>query len=131
MAIYDVLDFGAVGDVRFTNILCRCENGVYVEGWTPDRVQNLLFANVRVELSRWSKWPGARYDRRPCPTNWAADPEQGFLHHPTAGFLLNKAQQITLRHCEVVRQDPIDAEFGAPLKAIDVADIVMDGFDGG
>lgn len=122
---------GVVRNVRFNNILCRSENGVYVEGWTPDRVQNLLFENVRVELSRWSRWPGARYDRRPCPTDWAADPEHGFLHHPTAGFLLNKAQQITLRHCQVVRHDPIGAEFGAPLEAIDVAGLVLDGFDGG
>lgn len=119
---------GVVRNVRFINILCRSENGVYVEGWTPDRVQNVLFENVRVELSRWSKWPGARYDRRPCPSDWAADPEQGFLHHPTAGFFLSKARQVTLRSCQVVCHDFPDAEFGAPLQVVALEGLVLEGF---
>ncbi|MCL4829061.1 MAG: hypothetical protein KJZ95_16980 [Caldilinea sp.] len=45
--------------------------------------------------------------------------------------MLNKAQQITLRHCQVVRQDTSGAEWGAPLEVIDVAGLVVDGFDGG
>lgn len=119
---------GVVRNVRFINILCRSENGVYVEGWTLDRVQNVLFENVRVELSRWSKWPGARYDRRPCPGDWAADPEQGFLHHPTAGFFLSKARQVTLRSRQVVCHDFPDAEFGAPLQVVALEGLVLEGF---
>lgn len=96
---------GRVSNVRFLNVLCRSENGVYVEGWTPDRVQGVLFDNVRVELNKTSNWGGGRYDRRPCPSDWATDPEAGFLTHPTAGFFLNQAEDVTLRNCEVVWGD--------------------------
>lgn len=91
-------------------------------------MQNILFENVSVELSRWSKWPGARYDRRPCPTHGANDPESGFLHHPTAAFLLNNAQQVTLRNCEVHVNDFPAAELGAPLDDILVQTLAVDGF---
>jgi polygalacturonase len=126
----DERGIGQVRHIRFSNVLCRSENGVYVEGWTPDRVQDILFENVRVELDRWSKWPGGRYDRRPCPGEWVRDVEAGFLKHPTAGFFINQAQGVTLRHCQVVwGKQPAD-EFCHALEAHAVSDLKLENFSG-
>lgn len=48
---------GKVKHIRFQNILCRSENGVYIHGWTPGLIDDLLLENVRVELDKWSSWP--------------------------------------------------------------------------
>jgi polygalacturonase len=119
---------GHVRNIRFSNILCRSENGVYVEGWTPEQVENILFDNVRLELARWSKWPGDRYDRRPCPAEWYHDPDLGFLHHPTVGFLLRKARSVTLRNCQVAWTGAQDAEKPRALATEEVYDLVLENF---
>jgi hypothetical protein len=121
---------GHVRNVRFNNILCRGENGVYVEGWTPDHMQNILFENVRVEIEKTSRWEGGKYDRRPCPTDWANQPEEGFLYHPVAGFLLNKAHGVTLRNCEVVWGENPPDYFRHALQTYAVEDLTIKNFRG-
>jgi hypothetical protein len=85
---------------------------------------------VRIELDRWSKWPGGRYDRRPCPTEWYNDPALGFLLHSTDGFFLNKAQNVTLRHCMVTWGEHRAEEFRHALSSQGVSGLVVEGFKG-
>lgn len=121
---------GRVRNIRFLNLLCRSETGVYLEGWTPDRVQDILFENVRVELARRTKWPGARYDRRPCPADWANNPEAGFLLQPTDGFCLRNAQNVTLRHCEVRWSENPAEEYRHALSSRGVSGLELENFRG-
>ena len=121
---------GRVRNIRFVNLLCRSETGVYLEGWTPDRVQDILFENVRVELARYTKWPGARYDRRPCPSDWANNPEEGFLLQPTDGFCLRNAQNVTLRNCEVRWGENPAEEYRHALSSAGVSGLRLENFQG-
>ncbi len=123
-------DIGRVRNIRFVNLLCRSENGVYLEGWMPDRVQDILFENVQVELARHSKWPGARYDRRPCSSDWAANPEAGFLFQPTDGFCLRNAQNVTLRHCAVRWGENPAEEYRHALSSVGVSGLRLEAFSG-
>lgn len=86
---------GHVRHVRFSNILCRGESGVFIQGWAPDRVEDIVLENVRVEVDKWSKWPGGRHDLRPWPS------QDSLPEHPTAGFFIKNAHHVTLRDCEV------------------------------
>lgn len=121
---------GRVRNIRFINLLCRSENGVYLEGWTPDRVQDILFENVRVELARRTQWPGARYDRRPCPTEWWQDPEKGFRLQPTYGFCLINAQNVTLRNCEVRWGENPAEEYRDAISFQGVSGLRLENFQG-
>jgi polygalacturonase len=121
---------GRVRNIRFVNIICRSENGVYVEGWSPDRVQDILFENVRLELARHTKWPGSRYDRRPCPAEWWKDHEKGFRLQPTDGFCLLNAQNITLRNCEVRWGEHPDKEYRYALSSSGVSGLRLENFQG-
>lgn len=121
---------GRVRNIRFVNLLCRGETGVYLEGWTPNQVQDILFENVRVQLTRHTRWPGARYDRRPCPSDWANNPEAGFLLQPTDGFCLRSAQNVTLRNCEVRwGENPAD-EYRYALSSAGVSGLTLENFTG-
>lgn len=121
---------GRVRNVRFVNLICRSETGVYLEGWTPEQVQDVLFENVQVELARHSKWPGSRYDRRPCPTDWAVDPDQGFLRQPVDGFCLINAQNVTLRNCGVRWGQNPAGEYRHALSSQGVRGLRLDNFQG-
>jgi hypothetical protein len=103
---------GHVRNVRFTNILCRSENGAFIMGWEQDNVQGILLENVRIELAKWSKWPVNQHDIRPAPV-------EGLYEHDIAGVFIKNARDVTLRHCEVVVSLGL-AHFG---KAIDAENV--------
>jgi len=84
---------GHVRHIRFTNILCRSENGALIQGWEPGLIDDVLLENVRIELSRWSSWPGGQHDLRPSP-------REGLIEHPTAAFFIKNASNVTLRNCQ-------------------------------
>jgi len=133
---------GHVRHVRFSNVLCRSENGVFIQGWQPGLVEDILLENVRVELDKWSSWPGGRYDIRPCPLpqNYESSPQQsegflenageGLVEHPTAGFFLHNVQDVTLRNCAVVWGEQPPAYFRHALECHGVKGLLTENFKG-
>jgi len=114
---------GRVRNVRFNNILARAEHGIYIEGWTPDRVENIWLENVRLEIDKWSKWPGGRFDRRPCP-------DEELPEHPTTGMYIKNANGVILRNVEISWGQNRPDYFGEALEVHHVSGLVLDGFKG-
>ena len=118
---------GRVRHIRFSNVLCRSENGVFIQGWDRGLIEDILLDNVRVEIDKWSKWPGGRQDIRPCPGDNMGD---GLLEHPTAGFFIKQARNVTLRNCEVVWGTTRPDYFRHALESHDVDNLVLENFRG-
>jgi len=117
---------GAIRHVRFANILCRGENGVFVYGWTPDKIQDLAFDNVRVEVDKWTEFAGGQQDLRPYP---GEDCTQNILvTHPTAGFYLKNATDVALRNCSVAWGPNRQEYFHHALEYDGVKGLVLEGF---
>jgi hypothetical protein len=114
---------GRIRNVRFRNILARSENGVYISAQSPELIDNVVLENVRVELDRWSSWPGGEYDRRPF------DSGPDIYQHPTSGFHVDGATNVTLRNCEVVWAASAD-NFAFALEAIDAVELHIEGLVG-
>ncbi|MEM4248284.1 MAG: glycosyl hydrolase family 28 protein [Candidatus Nanoarchaeia archaeon] len=87
---------GNARNIRFSNILCKGPNGVFVQG-TPEleNVSLIEFNNVQIEIIEPEKYQGNIYDRRPCE-------DQEFLHAETSGFRIENAQNIILRNSQVI-----------------------------
>lgn len=124
---------GKVRNVRFRNILARSENGAYINGDKPGLVSGVVLEDVRIELDRWTSWPGARYDRRPCEFGVE------IFEAPTSGIRIETADDVTLRNCEVVwgpRDAREDGTYAAPeyfshaVEAIDTTGLVIEGLRG-
>lgn len=107
-------ELGRVRNVRFHNILCHSENGVFIAGSEDSPVEDVILDNVRVEIDKWSKWPGGWHDRRPCmspDTGHRIEPgrDTGLTKHPTAGVFVEHARNVVLRNVDVTwggnRQD--------------------------
>ncbi len=56
---------GSIENVRFFNVTCKGENGVFLSGNEENHIKNVLFENVNVCLEATSKWERGMYDLRP------------------------------------------------------------------
>ncbi len=117
---------GHIRQVRFTNILARSENGVFIQGWEPGLISEILLENVRVELDKWSQQPGGRHDIRPCPGGESA----GLPAHPTAGFFIQNAADVTLRNCQVAWGQNRPEYFRHALESHNTPGLQLENFTG-
>jgi polygalacturonase len=103
---------GYVRNVKFQNIICRSENGVFVYGADSAVIDGISFSDVSVELAKWSDEPGGRYDLRPIdgPNVKFTD---AVFEHTTAGFTVHNAKNVTLNNCSVRFLGKLPAYFGA------------------
>lgn len=97
---------GQVRNVRFRNILCRSENGAFIAGSEDSPVEGVVLDGVRIEIDKWSKWPGGWHDRRPCmdpDTGHSIEPDKdaGLTKHRTAGVFLEHARDVALRNVDI------------------------------
>lgn len=84
---------GEIKNITFSNINCRSENGVFVGG-ENDKINNIKFINVNVEIEKLTSYQGGIYDLRPSDTI-------GLLHTKTAGFYFDTASDISLKNCSL------------------------------
>ena len=85
---------GEVSRIRFNNIYATSENGVFVGGDTPDKVNHIYFNNVNLDLVKTTSYPGMVYDLRPHDG-------EGFLNTKTFGFYISDATAVDIRDCSV------------------------------
>lgn len=85
---------GVVRDIRFTNLLCRGENGAVVYADSPGHIENVSFDHVSILVNRPAQFPGGQQDLRPTG-------DEPLPAMPTAGFLLRHAAGVSFDHCSV------------------------------
>lgn len=56
---------GEVHNIFFNNINCTSENGCFVGGDTPTKVNGVYFNNVNINFKKTTNFPTGVYDRRP------------------------------------------------------------------
>lgn len=94
---------------------------IYAE--QPGFIDDVVLENVRLELSKTSKWDGSRQDLRPCEG-------EGLLEMPTNGFTVHNAHHVTLRNCEVVWGERRPDYYGKALSAEGTEGLEVVGFRG-
>lgn len=114
---------GRLRNVRFRNITCKSENGVYLSGWDGSPLEDVVLEGVRVEINKWTKWSGGRYDRRPSKL----EPDHV---EPTAGIYCAYAKDVTLRDVRVDWSGMLSADQGPALKTVSVEELQMTDFHG-
>ena len=83
---------GKIRNIRFHNIDCQSENGVFLTGTPESPLEDIRLHHVRVRLVNDSKWPGGQHDYRPTHGK-----EHGGLEsHPTHGMYVANAKGVLL-----------------------------------
>jgi len=85
---------GVIRDIRFSNLICRSENGAVVYAAEPGHIEDISFERVSIHIDRPSAFAGGRQDLRPNAT--ATLPEMG-----TSGFLMRHAAGVSFRDCDI------------------------------
>ncbi len=80
---------GEVSRITFTDIQCTSENGAFIGGDEPAKVNNICFHNVGIQLSKRTSYPGGVYDKRPCEG-------EGFVTGRTYGIYIDTASDIRI-----------------------------------
>ncbi len=114
---------GHVRHIRFSNILCKGENGVFMYASEAGHIHDVVFDNVRVEMNKWTKWEGGRQDIRPCVGD-------GLPTYPNSAFFLQNADGVTLRDCQVAWGANRPDYYQRALEAINVEHLKLENFDG-
>lgn len=103
---------GEVSRIRFSNIYSTSENGVFIGGDVPGKVNDIFLDNVNITLRRKTGYEGGRYDLRPRDG-------EGFVETPVYGFYLMTADDVTLRDCRVRLKDFPEPEYAGFLHQAD------------
>jgi hypothetical protein len=85
---------GVIRDIRFSNLICRSENGAVVHADEPGHIENISFDHVSILLDKTSAFAGGQQDFRPNETQ--PMPIMG-----TSGFPLRHAAGVSIRDCSV------------------------------
>ena len=91
---------GEVSRIFFSNIVATSENGCFVGGDTPDKVNHVYFDNVRLFMKKQTDYPSGVYDRRPCR-------DEGFIRDKVFGVYVDQAVDIFTDGVQVVWEKPL------------------------
>ncbi len=115
---------GQVRQIRFTNILCRSETGVYLQGWEKQPIEDVVLENVRLQIGKTTAQPGGYYDARPDGLF------KGVYTNVIAGVHAQFVKGLTLRDTQVAWEGRIEDYYGAALEARNVSDLGLQQFKG-
>lgn len=94
---------GEVSEIYFNNVKCYSENGCFVGGDEPGKVNNVYFDNVDLTLRRNTSHTGGVYDKRPCAG-------EGFVTGKTYGLYVENMETVYTDKFRVRLQKSYNAE---------------------
>lgn len=91
---------GRIKNIKFENIHCNSENGIFILGSLDNYIENITFENIMLNLNKTSKWPTTGYDVRPCEG-------EGLLECKISGFNCSYAKNINVSNLKITIDDSI------------------------
>ena len=85
---------GEVSHIRFNNITATSENGCFIGGDTPDKVNHVYLNNVVLSMRKTTDYKGGQYDKRPCKG-------EGFVAGAVHGLYVEQAADVVVRDFSV------------------------------
>ena len=114
---------GHIKNITFSNIIAKCENGVFVQGTNEGDVSDICLENINLEIDKKSKWDGGVYDRRPAPTD-------SLIHDKTNGLRIDTAHNIHLKDIKVSWGENVQSYYGSALQCSNIKGLKIENFTG-
>lgn len=114
---------GKIKNITFSNIRCKSENGIIVAGETPDKVSNIRFNDVDLDINKTTQYEGGLYDCRPCEG-------EGMIEGSTYGFFFSTARNVFVSNCFVNWGDNKPEYYREALKSEAVDRLTIENFEG-
>lgn len=114
---------GHISNIRFSNITCDSENGVFLSGSSANKIENVVFEKVHVTMRAKSKWKKGLYDLRPGLN-------KGIEEIASPGFFMRDVDGVTIRDCSVKFAGDDMSAFGEALRTERCDNVIVDRFHG-
>ena len=114
---------GRVKNITFSNIRCKSENGIFIAAESPDKIDNIRFSGVDIEINKFTRYQGGTYDCRPCAG-------QEMITGDTSGFYIRTAGRIFIHQCSVEWGENRPDYFNKAINAEEVESMIVDHFFG-
>jgi polygalacturonase len=109
---------GKIKNIKFHNINCKGENGIFISGSEDNYIENVTFENINITLEKNSKWEIEGYDVRPCPGD-------GNIKRKIAGVFANYAKDITFTSLNIEKKENILPYFDKDAELLNVENITI------
>ena len=119
---------GHVRQIRFSNLLCRGENGIYLRGCAQRPLEDIVFDNVRIEVGKTGNLRGGFYDDRPMGM-LSAGIFTGIYTNEIAGIHADYTSGLVLRDTTVTWGTEEDF-YGAALESKHAEGLKLENFAG-
>ena len=116
---------GHVRQIRFSNILCKGESGIYLRGCATQPLEDIEFDNVRVEVGKTTGLPGGFYDDRPIGEATGGQ-FAGIYTNAIAGIFAREVNGLTIRNTQVVWAGKKNRIYGEALDEAKIQNLTLD-----
>jgi polygalacturonase len=115
---------GHIRQIRFSNILCKSENGIYLHGDASQPMEDLVFDNVRVQIGKSTEVAGGFYDDRPIGSASGGE-FAGVYTSSIAGIFAREVNGLTLHDTQVVWDEPKNNIYGVDFDAKEIKNLSL------
>jgi len=115
---------GKVSAIRFANIRCSSENGVYISAESSDKIEGIELIDVAVEIQKSTDYNGGIYDRRPSQLD-------GFVTGSTSAFYIDHVTNIHIVNPIVKWSGPLQSYYRYAIEGHAVGEFKLTGLSGG
>ena len=109
---------GKVRNVRFQNITCKGENGIFIRGSEDNYVEDVSFENIHLTLEKTSRWDIEGYDIRPCQGD-------GVIHTKISGIYADYARDISFEHVKINVEESMHPYYKEDVTLINTEEITF------
>ena len=91
---------GKIRNIRFQNITCEGENGIFLLGSEDNYIEDVTFEGIRLTLDKKSKWEINGYDKRPCQG-------EGEIHTKISGIYADYVKNVSFHDIQITKKEGI------------------------
>lgn len=113
---------GKIKNIRFFNVTAKGENGVLIHGSEDNYIEDVVFENCRIELTKTSKWQSGFYDLRPGIN-------RAIVSCDNSAFLIKYAKDVTIMKTKT-RWGRLCESYKHAVEAQNVENLELVRFDG-
>lgn len=112
---------GKVKNVKFININCKGENGIFMYGSADNYIEEVYFENVTIALEKASKWDVDGYDIRPCSIGGDVT---GSIKRKIAGIYCDYVKEVYMKNTKVTVEENMLPFYDKEVETINVENFI-------
>lgn len=109
---------GKIKNITFQNISCKGENGIFLSGSSDNYIEGVRFENIRLQLTKNSKWDIDGYDVRPCPGD-------GSIKGKISGVYANYCKEVAFHNLKIEKDESILDFYQEDVTLLETTDVVI------